>query len=93
MWRELIGTWGYLAGTNGTATVPAGAIVTQIVVHANTAGSFSIFGGASIPLPANDVCELQFNHSLLVSRTGNTDIVFSSNVTSYYVEYVKAGNT
>lgn len=94
MWRELVGTWGYKAGTNGTVEIPAGATIIQIVAFASASdGAVSIFGGDSIPVPLGRVIALNFNHTLLQSRSSNADIVFSSNISSYFVEYVKAGNT
>jgi hypothetical protein len=47
------GTWSYYAGSSGTVVVSAGQRVIGIGVHATTAGSFTINGGASIPIPAN----------------------------------------
>lgn len=46
------GTWSYYAGTSGTVSVTAGQRVIGIGVHATTAGSLTINGGATIPVPA-----------------------------------------
>lgn len=98
MWRELVGTMGYLAGSAGTATVPKGASVLRIVVVGGAgAGSFTLFGGASIPVPAGVAMTFAFNHTNWQSQNdsavaGSQDVVFTS-TGSYFVEYVKAGNT
>lgn len=47
------GTPTYASGASGTVNVPAGAEVTMIMCHATTAGSLTIGGGSSIPLPVN----------------------------------------
>jgi hypothetical protein len=77
------GEWAYASGT-GTATVtlPPGSIVLQIIVGG---GTLTIFGGATITAPAGGAA-LRFPHELVKSRTGKTDIVFSSS-TEYFVEY------
>jgi hypothetical protein len=46
------GTWAYYAGTSGTVNVTAGQRVLGIAAHATTAGSMTINGGASVPIPA-----------------------------------------
>jgi hypothetical protein len=46
------GTWGYYAGVSGTVNVTAGQRVLGIAAHATTAGSMTINGGASVPIPA-----------------------------------------
>lgn len=101
-WHSLVGTPGYLSGTSGTVTVPAGASVVQILVHSSTfpgGGTMTIFGGTSIPIVANTTGMLEFRyfHTLIQAINnsriaGSQDIVFT-NTDSYYVEYVKAGNT
>jgi hypothetical protein len=95
----LVGTWGYLAGTTGTVVVPQGARVIQIVAHASSAGAaLLIFNGDSIPvIDGAAPLVLPFLHGLLQSgndttTAGSQDIVFS-NTDSYFVEYVKSGNT
>jgi hypothetical protein len=46
------GTWAYYAGVSGTVNVTAGQRVLGIAAHATTAGSMTINGGASVPIPA-----------------------------------------
>lgn len=97
MYRELVGTWAYAAGTAGTVTVPAGAIVTQIIVHATAAATMTIFGGATITIIAGEENAFRFMHGLAQSQnnsttSGSQNIVFTS-TDKYFVEYVKAGNT
>lgn len=48
----LAGTWAYYAGVSGTVVVAAGRRVIGIAAHATTAGSMTINGGDSIPIPA-----------------------------------------
>lgn len=43
--------WAHKAGTNGTVTLPVGAIITHLRAEASSAASVQIFGGDSIPLP------------------------------------------
>ena len=92
MWRELVGTWGYEAGTSGDVTLPNGAIITQIYARSTAGGSVTIFGGDAIPIVAATDLKLQFNHALCVARTGALTVSFTT-TTSFYIEYVKAGNT
>jgi hypothetical protein len=94
MWRGLIGTPGYAAGTSGTVTVPAGATVYLIVAHASSgAATVTIFGGAAIPIINGAApLELQFLHDLYTANTNSAAIAFV-NTDSYAVFYVKTGNT
>ena len=50
---EFPGDWGYYAGASGTVVVGADERVLGITAHATTAGSMTINGGDSIPIPAN----------------------------------------
>ena len=47
------GEWDYRAGIDGSPTLPDDAQLLGITAHATTAGSMSINGGDSIPIPAN----------------------------------------
>lgn len=49
---NLTGAWSYYAGASGTVNVTAGQRVLGIAAHATTAGSLTINGGASAPIPA-----------------------------------------
>jgi hypothetical protein len=49
---NLTGTWGYHAGVSGTVVVAAGERVVGIAAHATDAGSMTIDGGDSVPVPA-----------------------------------------
>ena len=96
-YHDLVGTWGYASGASGSVTIPSGAVVIQIVVHATATSSMTIFGGASIPLIAGTSETFRFIHTLVQSGnestvTGSTKIVFTA-TDSYFVEYVRAGNT
>jgi hypothetical protein len=87
------GTWRYAAGVSGTVTLPAGATVKQIVVHATTPGSMTIFGGASIPLAAGASPAFRFGHNVCVAGEtpgGGLTIVFTG-TDSYFVESIGPG--
>ena len=92
MWRELIGSRVYKAGTNGTVSLPAGAFITRIWAHSTAGGTVTIFGGDAAPVIANNNWEYQAFHDQLVARTGALDVVFT-NTDSYFIEYFKSGNT
>lgn len=76
------GTWSYYAGASGTVNVSSSERVLGIATHALTAGSFTIDGGDSIPVPANTGIAIQ----PLGNLVGPT-IVFSG-TDSYFVEVV-----
>lgn len=77
-------TWGYLTGTAGTATVPAGGKVLTITALAGSAGSpsIAIAGGAAIALPQGAALTIQPRGNLVAPS-----IVFTG-TTTYFVEYV-----
>lgn len=78
------GTWGYVAGVSGTPTLPANSKVLKIscTASSSTAGSLTINGGSSIPVPVSkqQIFEPKGN---LVSPT----VVFTT-TDSYFIEYV-----
>lgn len=76
------GTWAYYAGVSGTVTVSGGQRVIGISCHATSAGSFTINGGAAIPIPAG----LSINIQPLGNVTAPT-IIFTG-TDSYFVEVV-----
>lgn len=76
------GTWGYDAGVSGTATIGASKRVIGIAAHATTAGSFTINGGPSVPVPAASSVEIQ-----PLGNVTNPTIVFTG-TDSYFVEFV-----
>jgi hypothetical protein len=76
------GTWAYYAGVSGTVVVSAGQRVLGIGVHATAAGSFTINGGASIPIPAG----VSINVEPLANITAPTIIFTGSD--SYFIEVV-----
>lgn len=81
------GEWRYKAGTGtATVTVPAGAIILSITV---AGGTFKIFGGDTVTAPATGQT-YRFLDEMVLSRTGATDVVFTS-VTSYFIEYFGPG--
>lgn len=91
MWNELVGKFIQKAGVAATETLPVGSKVVRIYCGKATAGATcTIFGGTPIPILANVPLDLQFNHTLCVSKSGATDIVFTG-TESYYLEYVQVG--
>lgn len=75
------GTWGYAAGTSGTPTLPANAKVLQISATSLSGGSFTVNGGSSITIPANQQFTLEPRGNL-VSPT-----VAFTGTSSYVIEY------
>ena len=96
MYRELSGNWAYQAGANGTAQIPASAIVLQVWAWASSGSpTVTINGGSAIPLPTTSApIELRFLHDLVKARGASTgaEVVFSSDVKGYFVEYFSPGN-
>jgi hypothetical protein len=89
MWRELVGTWVYATGTEGTCSLPEGAVI--LAIRAEGGGTVVIFGGATFTFAGEFARD--FNHSLCQSQgVASQDIVFTG-TTSYYVEYLKAPGT
>jgi hypothetical protein len=76
------GVWNYKAGVSGTPVLPAGATVTGITAHCAVAGSCSINGGDTIPIPANTAVEIVPDSGLL-----DPTIVFTG-TDAYLVGYV-----
>jgi len=91
VWSELRGKWAYQAGAAGTATLPKGAQVLQIIVEGGAGGTVTIFGGTAIPCVSGTPKAFRFNHLECASKAGTQDIVFTNTV-SYYVEYVEPQN-
>jgi hypothetical protein len=93
MWHELYGPYAYLAGASGTVTVPSSAIVTKIIVHSSAGGSMTIFGGASITLPAATaagppwVFDFMHDNVRPHGSGASAQIVFTT-TESYYIEYI-----
>ena len=76
------GTWSYYSGTSGTVSVTAGQRILSISCHATIAGTTTINGGASIPIPANVGFSINMT-GILVAPT----VVFT-NTDSYFIEVV-----
>lgn len=95
-WHDLVGPVAYVAGTSGTVTIPAGAVVIAIVAHASAGGAaMTLFAGPSVPVPSGEALSLHFLHTLWQSRNntaaaGSQDIVFTG-TDQYFVEYVARG--
>lgn len=92
MYNELVGKIAYKAGASGTVTLPINARIINIIAHASTSGTVSIFGGDNIPVIGVSGINILFNHQLFVSGN-NSSVAGSQNVVftgtdSYFVEYV-----
>jgi hypothetical protein len=79
----LTGVWGYAAGVSGSPSLPAGSRVLALAAHATSAGSLTINGGDSIPIPANTGWGLDGVFGQLVAPT----LVFTG-TDSYFAAYV-----
>jgi hypothetical protein len=76
-----LGAWSYRTGASGTVNVASGERVIGIAAHATVAGSITVAGGASIPIPAGT--QMQF--SPLGNISGPIAIVMTG-TDSYLVE-------
>jgi hypothetical protein len=90
-WHGLVGIAGYAAGASGSVTLPVGVVVLQILAHATTAGTITIFGGPSIPVIAGTQFSLDCKDTLLQS-TGTGGVIVFTGTDSYFVRYVRQGN-
>lgn len=86
--------WQYQAGTSGTATLPAGAIILSIRAESHSAtGTVSILGGTAIPMDggtlanAHQMLMLLFAHGQCAVEGATKTVVFTNTV-SYFVEYL-----
>jgi len=85
----LHGKWSYAAGTSGTVTLPEGAVVCQISARSTAGGTITIFGGATITIPANGSFDrYPPDHALCIARGSATDDIVFTGTTAYYVEYI-----
>ena len=94
MWRDTTG-WkvAYKAGTSGTVTLPAGAILVLLIAHASAGGATAqILGGDPIPvINGAQPLYIQNYHSLQQANSAANTIVFTG-TDMYFVQYVTAGN-
>lgn len=86
--------WNYEAGSSGTVTLPAGAVVLSIRAESHAAnGTVTIFGGDAIPIDGatpgsgHSIAALQFPSGQCVAEGGTKTVVFANTV-SYFVEYL-----
>jgi hypothetical protein len=93
MWHDLIGKPIYYAGAAGTVTVGFGEVLHIIVVHSTAGGTFTIFGGASIPVIATAApTTYQFYHTLFQSNSANGGTIVFTGTDSYFVHTIREGN-
>jgi hypothetical protein len=94
MWNELVGTYVKTGGTAGTVTLPSGASVVSITAVDTGGGGTIVLFGTTIVLTAAVPFQIRMNHRLCTAASSGAgaDIVFTG-TDSYFVEYVKAGNT
>lgn len=90
-WHELIGDIGQNAGTAGTVTLPSGAALLTISVHASAgSATFTLFGGPAVPvINGASPLFLNFQHLLWLASGASTaaQIVFT-NTDHYWVNWV-----
>lgn len=79
---DALGTWGYAAGVSGTETLTGSKRVRSVTAHATTAGSLTIAGGDSIPIPANVAFFLPLDALLT-----DAEFVFTGTDT-YFIDFV-----
>lgn len=77
------GTWGYVAGVNGTVAIAKGRRVIGITAYSTLGGTLTINGGDAVVVPANSLIHLAPKGNLTAPT-----VVFSKSVTSYFVESV-----
>jgi hypothetical protein len=77
------GTWGYVAGTNGTVNIAAGRRVLAIQARSTAGGTVTVNGGDSVSVAAGSSLTIQPKGNLVAPT-----IVFSAGITSYLVESV-----
>lgn len=73
----------YFSGTSGSVTVPSTSEIVEVACHCTTAGSLTIGGGSSIPVPASS----QFSTLLVdapIVGIGAGSVVFTG-TDSYFV--------
>jgi hypothetical protein len=83
------GTWGYASGVSGTVTLTGSKRVLQITAVAlETAGSLTINGGDTVPLPYGATDKV--SSSICIEPRGNvTDpVIVFTGTDSYFIEYV-----
>ena len=90
MWQDIATPIKRYAGASGTLTVPVGAKVLAMTVHATTAGSVTFWdqvgGTVTVPIPANTwwiYSPLHLNTT--ATNTGNQTITFTG-TDSYFAE-------
>jgi len=92
-WHSLLGTPLYYTGTLGVVQIPSGAVVLQISVQSTSGGSFTLFGGAPIPIPASIYpLEFVFQHTLWQSNPQNIGLIVFTGTTHFFVNAVQEGH-
>lgn len=82
------GTSTYYSGTSGSVSIPTSSWIVAVACHCTTAGSLTIGGGSSIPVPANSQFSDTFPDAPIVG-IGAGSVVFTG-TDSYYVRVVPA---
>lgn len=94
MWHDFIGRAFQYAGAFGTVTLTDGEIVHLVVVHSTAGGTFTIFGGPSIPVIANAApTNYQFYHTLFVAPFNGSNAIVFTGTDHYFVHTIRNGNT
>lgn len=77
------GVFSYDSGTSGTVNVGSGKRVIAIAAHCTTAGSMTINGGSSIPIPANVSINIDIQGTLVAPT-----LVFTGTDTFFIEELI-----
>jgi hypothetical protein len=86
---DVVGTWGYASGSNGTLNLTGGKRVIQITaISLEVAGGVTINGGNIIRLPYGNVDKV--STELTIHPQGNLvdPVMVFTDTDSYFVEYV-----
>lgn len=95
-WQGLVGTFGQMAGTAGTATLPAGASLILLSVHSSVANAtFQIFPQGPAVAVINGAAPLvyEFPHLLIQANSVNGGTITFTNTDHYYIQFFRAGHT
>jgi hypothetical protein len=92
-WHSFIGRTFQYAGAAGTVTLSDGEIVYMVVVYSTGGGSWTMFGGPSIPVVATAAPQnYQFDHTLFVAPWGGSNTLVFTGTNHYFVNTIRSGN-
>lgn len=91
MWNEIKTPIKRVAGSSGAVTIPLGAKIISMTVHATTAGTVAMWdqggGVCTVPIPAATWWIYQPLHlNTTATNAGNQTVTFTG-TDSYFIEY------